>query len=194
MAHLFAHPLSIAAILLLVLRHGKLGRRAFGLGLGRLPWLGVALYPLFLAAWVPLVFVLYAGLLRAIGTGVPEQQVAAFLLQSTGDPRFVWFLVVIAVGGPVAEELFFRGLLLPWLVGRLGTWPALLAVSLLFGLVHEPAFYMLLPLGLIGLFLGWLRLVTGSVLVPLVVHVLHNSLTIAVYLTWPGVYEWAFGR
>jgi membrane protease YdiL (CAAX protease family) len=45
------------------------------------------------------------------------------------------------------------------------------------------------PLALLGLLFGWLRERTGGLLVPLVVHALHNSLALGVCLAFPELME-----
>jgi len=45
-------------------------------------------------------------------------------------------LIAVAIIGPLAEELLFRGLLLDWLRRRVPTWGAVVVVSLLFSLAH----------------------------------------------------------
>lgn len=54
-------------------------------------------------------------------------------------PTLLWPWLAINLGVAVlAEELLFRGLLQPWLIRLLGTWPGLLLTALLFGAVHVP--------------------------------------------------------
>lgn len=79
----------------------------------------------------------------------------------------------------VCEELLFRGFLIAWLVAMtgMGDWPAMLLISVAFGVAH---FYQgpsgMLKTGLAGAFLGALYLLTGSLLVPVVVHALIDLL------------------
>ncbi len=61
----------------------------------------------------------------------------AFLVpakQNGGRLALVGIAVVLL--GPLAEELFFRGLLQPRFVARWGSWAGILVASLLFALVH----------------------------------------------------------
>ena len=53
---------------------------------------------------------------------------------SAGVVTFIGFVVVLVVIGPIVEELYFRGYLLPR-IGRFGSWAALINVSL-FALYH----------------------------------------------------------
>jgi membrane protease YdiL (CAAX protease family) len=49
-------------------------------------------------------------------------------------------LVLICILAPVAEELLFRGLFLDWLRQKMNVWIAAVALSVLFSLLHRPAF------------------------------------------------------
>ena len=88
-----------------------------------------------------------------------------------------WFdLVLLALLTGVAEELFFRGLLDPW-IGRIkvpGIGP--LGSSLLFGLAHlvTPTYGVLAFL--VGLYLSWLMRLThpANVLTPMVTHAVYD--------------------
>jgi membrane protease YdiL (CAAX protease family) len=91
----------------------------------------------------------------------------------------------IAAGGLLAgggEELFFRGVLLEGLMSRAGLAPAG-AIGLsaaLFGTLHLIPDRRLAPFALWaagqGVILGTLYVATGSVLVPMVVHAIHDSI------------------
>jgi membrane protease YdiL (CAAX protease family) len=86
--------------------------------------------------------------------------------------------VVIAVVAPVVEELTFRGLGFS-LLERWGTWFAIVAVGLLFGLAH--GLVEALPiLVFFGAALAWLRSRTGSVYPGMVLHAAFNSLALIV--------------
>lgn len=98
---------------------------------------------------------------------------------SVRDPAvLVPTLLVLAVLAPLVEELVFRGLLYGWVAGRWGGLPALLVSSLAFAAAHyEPAHIVLVaPL---GLWFGWLRWRTGSLLPSIVAHTINNGLAVA---------------
>ncbi|PIQ82305.1 MAG: hypothetical protein COV76_04330 [Candidatus Omnitrophica bacterium CG11_big_fil_rev_8_21_14_0_20_64_10] len=85
-----------------------------------------------------------------------------------------WLTLLVAVVGPVAEELFFRGLLYGWLRSRIGIFRGLLVSAFFFALLHGQvvAFFPILALGLL---LGWVYERSGSLAAPIAVHVFHNS-------------------
>jgi membrane protease YdiL (CAAX protease family) len=80
-------------------------------------------------------------------------------------------IVVLALLSSAGEELLFRGLLQPWM--------GLLPQALLFGLVHQmpgPSRWIWVSWALlVGLALGALFEVTGSLLGPLAAHALVNG-------------------
>src|SRR5262249_52537988 len=96
-----------------------------------------------------------------------------------------WLLVaVLAVAPAVLEELFFRGYLLTALEGEEGRpGRAVFASAALFALFHllmagSLAVERLLPSFLLGLVLGWLAVVSGSVFPGMLLHVIHNAVIV----------------
>lgn len=86
-------------------------------------------------------------------------------------------IAVLCVLAPVAEELFFRGRLLPWLAGRIGPWAALSCTSLAFAVAHGSPITCLVAAP-IGFLLGWLRLHRRDLGACVLVHQAHNGLFI----------------
>jgi uncharacterized protein len=66
---------------------------------------------------------------------------------------------LIAIIGPLAEELIFRGLLLDWLRKKINVWAAALILSVLFSLLHNNGF----RLGAIGALAFGVRMALGLV-------------------------------
>ena len=88
-------------------------------------------------------------------------------------------VVFVAFIYPLAEELFFRGFLLGLITRKAGVIVAIVATALFFTLLH-------LPLGWIGplliftdgLFFGFARVGSGSLLLPAAFHVVGNSIAV----------------
>jgi membrane protease YdiL (CAAX protease family) len=98
-------------------------------------------------------------------------------------------LALIALLAGLGEELLFRGLLQEALAGWLGPWPALAAVSLLFGLMHPmTAAYAVLAF-LAGAYLGWVYLASGNLLVPILAHALYDFTALVYILRTPGAMD-----
>lgn len=119
---------------------------------------------LFIVAWV-------LNLLRI----EPAPQPIFTLYLSEGRTRVVRLLLLLAVvAGPIAEEMFFRGLLYGWLRVRVGVMRGLFLSALLFALLHMDAVAFFPILGL-GLLFGWVYEQTGSLAAPVAIHIFHNA-------------------
>ena len=104
----------------------------------------------------------------------------------------VWWALLIgaAIGAPIAEELLFRGFLFGVLrQTRLRLAGTMFVTAALWAALHmQYSLYGLAAIFCIGLYLGWLREKTGSLIPPVVCHALYNG-TIVVALanfTGPG--------
>jgi len=96
-------------------------------------------------------------------------------------PQFIANFLLIACFVPIVEELTFRGLGFTLLV-RYGEWPAIVAVGLLFALVHGipaalPAFTFF------GAGLAYIRSRTASVIPGMLVHGTFNALALIASVT-----------
>lgn len=120
----------VAAGLVLIALRRRLPRMAWSPS-----WVPFALAAIVTAFWVPLAGVTGSTLADTVGRLAPGARAAWIALRLLGA-----CLVL-----PVAEELAFRGFLLPWLVSpdlegpsvRCWSWPAILLSSLAFGAIHE---------------------------------------------------------
>ena len=99
----------------------------------------------------------------------------------SGSLATVIFILSHAVLAPVLEELLFRCVILERL-RRYGDLFAVLASSLLFSLLHA-SFESYLPAFVSGVVLGLLAVYTGSMLCPLILHILNNALSVTMILT-----------
>ena len=86
---------------------------------------------------------------------------------------------VIAVLPALCEELVMRGVLLPSLAAVVPATPAVVLTAAAFALIHFDPIRLLFTF-VLGLVLGFLRLRTGSLWPPVVVHLTLNTLTFAV--------------
>lgn len=85
--------------------------------------------------------------------------------------------LVVVVGAPIIEELFFRGLLLRSVERRFGAWPAIVASSLIFMVVHlTPSTFP--ALFLVGIVAGWVTIRSGRLGPAIWIHVGFNAVTI----------------
>ncbi len=92
----------------------------------------------------------------------------------------VWLaFACIAVALPLTEEILFRGYLFESLKKRLPEVWVIILTAFAFSLVHLQGLYFA-PLFGFGLVQGWIRWKTGSLRLPVFLHVLNNTLFIAV--------------
>lgn len=85
-------------------------------------------------------------------------------------------LVAAIVIAPAGEEILFRGFLFRgWVRPDRNPWPAIAAISILWAALHiQYDWTGIVQIFAIGLFLGWMRARSGSVLLTFVLHALFN--------------------
>lgn len=109
-------------------------------------------------------------------------------MQSLRGAKHFGLAITIAVIAPIIEELIFRGYLYKaWRFTRLGFVGALILISALFSLIHAAQYHWptLLVIFCFAMLLGAAREKTGSVLVPMLLHVINNTLA-AVFVIYLG--------
>ena len=86
----------------------------------------------------------------------------------------LWIAAVIVA--PAGEEILFRGFLFRGFVkSERSVWPAIVMISLLWAALHiQYDWAGMLQIFIIGLFLGWVRWTSGSVLLTFFLHALFN--------------------
>lgn len=98
----------------------------------------------------------------------------------------VQLALLAVVVAPLAEEWFFRGLLLGAIRRASGlNWPAIVASGVAFGLIHHSQPQDIVPLATMGVFLGVLRVRYGSLSLCAMVHALFNLRTVAFVILNP---------
>ncbi len=85
--------------------------------------------------------------------------------------------VMLVVVGPFVEECVFRGALLRGLEARIGAWPAIVVQAVLFAAFHR-SWWLLLPMTVLGIALGWLAHERRSLWPAIALHAAYNSLTV----------------
>lgn len=127
---------------------------------------------------IPALYLPFAELIDLDALSEPARQ----LTERATDPVGVVLLVlVVAVGAPIVEELFFRGLVLRSVERRFGTVVAVIASSLLFGAVHLQLL-QLPALTLFGLVAALLTVKTGRLGPAIWAHVVFNGTATALLL------------
>ena len=135
-------------------------------------------------AFLPvLMLVLYgvATLSRVLGFEPDPQEVLKIFLSEQRLGVLFWLLILVTLAGPIAEELFFRGLLYRLLRVRIGVTKGLVLTAFIFACLHGN-WVALIPIFGLGLLFGWIYEKTGTLWVSIILHVLHNSWMIAIVL------------
>jgi membrane protease YdiL (CAAX protease family) len=155
-------------------------------------WVRVERIPLWLVVIItaPLVFLVSAGVTTAMGPSEVDLQLQLF----TSPARQIVASLVVSTVVPLAEELIFRGglygALLPASHYSIPKWTdhilPILITTPLFSLVHLLGGFETLPpfiaIGLLSLYLGLLRAITGSVKASIVGHMTWNLIG-AIFIT-----------
>jgi hypothetical protein len=133
-----------------------------GLGWGVVAWIGASLISYAVLA-----------LFEALGLD-PEPQAAERALTLI-DP---WLAVLaIVILAPIAEELFFRGVIFNVFLREGGRRWAFIGSSALFAIIHL-SLVALIPIFVLGLALAWVYERTGNLLAPITMHMVVNGASV----------------
>jgi uncharacterized protein len=91
-------------------------------------------------------------------------------------------LALVSLAAGVGEEMLFRGIIQDGLARWFGPIASLIAVSVLFGLLHPVSFAYILLAGVLGVYLGACWLVTGNLLSVIIAHALYDFIALLVLL------------
>jgi membrane protease YdiL (CAAX protease family) len=112
---------------------------------------------------------------------LPAPELFSLYQQQVSAPAWVAAFLLMVIAQPIGEEMIFRGVGLPALRATLGAWPGLLICALAYGIFHQLAYSsptnnaaltwygLVLPI-LAGLYLGGVRVYTGSTRAAIVGH------------------------
>jgi membrane protease YdiL (CAAX protease family) len=103
------------------------------------------------------------------------------LVSAQTVPELLFVILVVAVTPAIAEELLFRGLIQSSFERVSKPWRAAIWTGVIFGLFHFNPF-SIVPLIALGIFFGFLRMRSKSMVIAMVVHFLNNVL--AVFVTF----------
>jgi tetratricopeptide (TPR) repeat protein/membrane protease YdiL (CAAX protease family) len=157
----------------------------------RQPWGGPFAWPLRLGTakvvWLSLLWLVAASLVGSVCSEliarmtqrpVTVQEVVPIIKHVlNANPLTAIFSVVFV--GPIVEEILFRGLIFGAVEKRLRVGGAIFVSSLAFALVHLDVIHFPHIFG-IGVVLGWARWKSGSLGLPILIHVLNNGLSLLV--------------
>jgi membrane protease YdiL (CAAX protease family) len=127
-------------------------------------------------AWLVVLIALSDALLYVSGRSL----VTPFQLQSyttAAAENWLWPMFAAAVFvAPAGEEVMFRGFLFRgWARTEQSTWPAIIVISVLWAALHiQYDWTGMLEIMVVGLFLGWVRWRSGSIILTFILHALFN--------------------
>ncbi len=88
----------------------------------------------------------------------------------------IWFVGPVSLTAGICEELLYRGYLMQWLEGFMPVWGAMLLSSMIFGLMHAyQGLGGILRTAGLGLVMAGLFVLTGSLLWPILLHVVIDA-------------------
>ena len=144
--------------------------------------LGPMLYAIVLLGWWVILKWLLPLFLDIGDEGAEAQLPAGF--DQAPEGQVLWLVLLIGIAVPVIEELYFRGVILHAFEHRYGLGVALVASSVLFGVVHIDL--------VVIIFTTWAGLVyavttafTGRLGASIIAHALNNTIAILI-VTAPG--------
>lgn len=168
----------IGTVYLLGVRRGKISWREIGFLPPRWDWRWLTIALALTVIILPLRTCLGLLVLELLGQDL-ESLALREALFTAGGSSLLNFLVTLTLAGlliPVAEELFFRGLLFTWFRRRLPLWGATLASSILFSLGHADSPAVVATSFVIGVVNALIYELTGSIWTAIAVHAINNTL------------------
>lgn len=120
----------------------------------------------------------YNQLVNLTPDDAPEQ-----LGADTGTLGMLGFAILVAVIAPIAEEIFYRGMVFRALSNGVGVALAAIISGVLFGAVHidslaSERLLQVVPLGLLGVLFALLYVWTGTLYAPIALHATNNALAV----------------
>ena len=178
------------------------------MGLDRAPsWLAIAIVIVFYIISLPAMNWLVemnkamslpswmAGIEQAMRTAEDSAaEVTRQMLNINSVGQLILCVLVVGVMAGLSEEMLFRGAMLRTMQdSRLGNHAVVWITAILFSAFHMQ-FYGFVPRMLLGVWLGYLFVWTGSLWVPIIAHTLNNSTVVLMsYLSNKGVLPEGFG-
>jgi hypothetical protein len=175
--------ISLLAATIIISRHWGTGRLRddYGLRFRTFDVLGVPIGIVTQAVLVPALYWTLE-LLLPWDLGDVSEQARTLTDRAGSDGEVVLLVVMVVIGAPIIEELFFRGLLMRSIQARLNDGLALVLSSLFFALVHFQV--LQIPgLFLFGLIAGTCAQRTGRLGMSILAHSAFNATAVVMLLT-----------
>jgi membrane protease YdiL (CAAX protease family) len=125
--------------------------------------------------FIPVIGLIALGVQMLLGLPLENPQLEFLVPKDFSAPGA---LVMILLGGiviPIAEEVFFRGVLYRWMRQYAGRWLAIVASSLVFGALHGDISVAAATF-IMGIVLAWFYEYSGSLWTSILIHATNNTL------------------
>lgn len=121
------------------------------------------------------------------GVMLPQQNMVEWLKPGTYPDGIRAVLVLAALfEAPLVEEPLFRGIVFRGLLARFTPAFAMTLSGLLFAIVHVNA-ASFVPLWFLGIVFAYAYWRTGTILVPMAMHLFFNGTSLALFFAFPGL-------
>lgn len=169
----------IAAAVVVARMSGPVSARDFGLVRAR--FAPAAMRTAAIYGGYLVLLVIYSALVHLSPDDSPDR-----LGASGGAARMLAFALLVAVLAPIAEEIFFRGMVYRSLRNGAGVLPAALISGVFFGALHIDAgtterLLQVVPLAVFGVMLALLYEWSGTLYASIAAHATNNSIAVVAY-------------
>jgi len=115
--------------------------------------------------------------LNLLGYTPPVQPVFEAFMEEESNKVLLFLTIFVSIFGPIIEEIFFRGFMYSAIKKRFGILIGAFVSSSIFSILHTNIAGFL-PIMTLGMLLVYLYEKTGSLVAPITVHIIHNSIII----------------
>ncbi|QGQ96767.1 CPBP family intramembrane metalloprotease [Paenibacillus psychroresistens] len=129
---------------------------------------------IFINQVIPVILISFSSKFREMTSASFDKK--SYVFPTTTRQRYIFIIVPITVG--ICEEIIFRGFLFQYFQASpygLSALLSLLICTVIFGLGHyQQGLSGIVETLILGYLLGFLYLVTGSLLLPIIIHILYD--------------------
>jgi membrane protease YdiL (CAAX protease family) len=182
-------------VYLFAVRRGKLSWKRIGLLPARRFWFSVLTGGALAVAVNMFRFVVMFLIIIVLGTELESLagREEFFLIGLDSWQGILLSLIGIGVLVPIAEELFFRGLLYDWFRQKTPIWAAVMITSLLFGLAHYDSWIVMISTFIMGIALALAYEYSKSIWVSIFMHIFTNAGSVLLMVFVVKLEELLFG-
>lgn len=126
--------------------------------------------------------ILASQIIKYFVPNLPPQEPEMLLRQATSIGEFAALFIIVAIIGPLFEEVLYRGILYTAFRNRIGVPWGMVVSGIIFGVAHGDV-WRFLPLTLGGIALAYIYERSGNIYTPWIAHGVWNGIVaVGVYL------------